>query len=83
MKVLNQLVNAVKTKLMNLMKQFHYLKDRCRKASEQFQNFNIFLESIALVLPDLAQFYHKSNWELDLPALRRTLPLPFAFDRVN
>ena len=58
-------------------------KDRCSKASKQFQNFNIFLESIALVLRDLTQSYHESNLELDLSAFRRTMPLPFAFDRVN
>ena len=41
-------------------------KDRCSKASEQFQDFNIFLKSIALVLRDLTQSYHESNWKLDL-----------------
>ena len=58
-------------------------KDRCNKASEQFQYFSIFLERISPVLRDLTQSYCESNWELHLSAIRRGLPLCFAFDRVN
>ena len=59
---------------------FSLFKDRCSKASEQFQYFNIFLERIVPVLRDLTRSYRESNWELHLTALRRALPLFFAFD---
>ena len=62
---------------------FSLFKDRCSKASEQFQYFNIFLEKIAPFLQNLTRSYCKSNWELHLTALRPALPLCFAFDRVN
>ena len=53
LKVLNQLVNAVKIKTNESNEAVSLFKDRCSKASELFQYFNIFLESITLVLRDL------------------------------
>ena len=45
-------------------------KDRCSKASEQFQYFNIFLERIAPALRDLTRSYREINWELYLSVYR-------------
>ena len=66
-----------------LNEAFSLFKDRCSKASERFQYFNIFLERIAPVLRDLTRSYRESNWELHLTALRRALPLCFVSDRGN
>ena len=43
----------------------------------------MFLEQIAPVLRDLTRSYRESNWKLHMLAVRRALPLCFAFDRVN
>ena len=41
------------------------------------------MEKIAPVLRDLPRSYRESNWKLHMPAVWRTLPLCFAFNRVN
>ena len=58
-------------------------KNKFSNVREQFQYFNVFLEQIAPVLRDLTRSYRESNWKLHLLAVRRVLPLCFAFDRVN
>ena len=49
----------------------------------QFRYWSIFLDELIPVINDLTLSFRESNWLLYLSALRRSIPLFFAFDRTN
>jgi len=52
-------------------------------ANNQFRFWNVFLNDIVSVLIDLNRSHREGNWELHVSAVRRALPLFFAFNRSN
>ena len=73
------------------------LEDDVEKLLEDLDSFGItgssrcllfeyrgkFINCIAPVLHDLTRSFHEGDWNLHLSAVRRTIQLCFAFDRVN
>ena len=51
--------------------------------NEQFRYWSTFLDELIPVIIDLTLSFRESNWLLYLSALRRAMPLFFAFDRSN
>lgn len=66
-----------------LIAGFLLFKVRFNETCQKFRCFNIFMEKIVSVLRDFTRSYRESNSELLLPAVCPTLPLCFAFDRIN
>ena len=62
---------------------FQEFKERGSNDSAQFCYWNTFLQDVAPILRDLTRSHREGDWELHLSAVRRALPLCFAFDRVN
>ena len=52
-------------------------------SSTQFRYWNNSLMDIYPILRDLTRSHKEGNWGLHLSAVRRALPLFFAFDRTN
>ena len=53
------------------------------KYNALFRYWSIFLDELIPVINDLTLSFRESNWLLYLSALRRAIPLFFAFDRTN
>ena len=53
------------------------------QVSNQFKFWNTFLQDFVSVVRDLARSHREGIWELHLSAIRRALPLFFAFNRTN
>ena len=51
--------------------------------SELWSYWNIFLDAIMPVVIDLTRSFRDANWKLHLSAIRRAMPLLFAFCRTN
>ena len=51
--------------------------------SELWSYWNIFLDAIMPVVIDLTRSFRDANWKLHLSAIRRAMPLLFAFGRTN
>lgn len=76
---------------------WRYFQDRCepyltsfkefitqrRSSNKEFRFWDTFLNDIAPVLMDLNRSHREGNWKLHLSAVRRSLPLFFAFNRTN
>ena len=88
-KNINETTESIKSTWESCQNEMHefievvLFKNKFSNISERFQYFNVFLEQIAPVLRDLTRSHRESNWKLHLSAVRRALPLCFAFDRVN
>ena len=59
-----------------------FVKKSCAE-SELFKFWNTFLNEIVSVLIDLTRSHREEGWNLHLSAVRRALPLFFAFNRTN
>ena len=60
----------------------HYIQDGERN-NDKFKYWNIFLDIIMPVLIDLTRSFREGNWMLHLSAVRRAMPLSFAFGHIN
>ena len=63
--------------------EFSIFQEKARDQSKQFQLWETFLKGIYPPLRDLKRSFREGNWELHLSAVRRSIPLVFAFDRTN
>ena len=63
--------------------KFKRFRENGRKNSDQFAFWDEFVETIYPPLRDLNRSHREGDWFLHLSAIRRSLPLSFAFDRVN
>ena len=63
--------------------EFEVFQTNGEKASNQFTFCNRFIKRIYPVLRDLTRSHREGNWPLHLSAVKRALPLLFAFDRTN
>ena len=63
--------------------EFEAFQTNGEKASNQFAFWNGFIKRIYPVLRDLTRSHREGNWPLHLSAVKRALPLLFAFDRTN
>ena len=59
-----------------------FLESDCLR-SKSFHFWNTFLNHILLVLIDLTRSHREGDWNLYVSAVRRALPLFFAFNRKN
>ena len=73
------------TKSLNgeLKQEFEKFKSNREKTSENFKFWNIFLDKIMSVITDLNRSFREADWCLYVSALRRAIPLFFAFGRTN
>ena len=69
--------------VVNFTKAFNKYKEAGKAQSEQFQYWSTFLDNLFPILRDLTRSHREGNWQLHLSAVRRALPLFFAFDRTN
>ena len=53
------------------------------KQSDRFKYWSIFIDSIMPVIQDLTMSFRNGDWNLHLSAVRRALPLFFAFGHTN
>ena len=63
--------------------EFKNFKANGEIESKQFRFWYNFIERIYPVLRDLTSSHREGNWQLYLSAIKRALPLVFAFDRTN
>jgi hypothetical protein len=68
---------------VNFMASMQEYKDARSEQSEQFRYWNTFLDIIFPILRDLTRSHREGNWQLHISAIRRALPLFFAFSRTN
>ena len=66
-----------------LITDFASLIQRAGEKSEKFRSWNIFLDTIMPAILDVTRSFRNANWDLHLSAVRRALPLLFAFGRTN
>ena len=62
---------------------FEEFRLNCCEISKQFCYWDRFINQIASVLRDLKRPFLETNWLLHLASIDRSIPLCFAFDRVN
>jgi len=60
----------------------YFISERC-SVNNQFKFWNVFVNDVVPVLMDLNRSHREGNWELHVSAVRRALPLFFAFNRSN
>ena len=53
------------------------------KISELWRYWSILLDKIMPVVTNLTQSFRDDDWKLHLSAIRRAVPLIFAFGRIN
>ena len=70
-------------KFIEVTKQFSTFIKSESQTSENFKYWSIFLDEIFPVLNDLTQSFCQSDWCKHLSAVRRAIPLFFAFGHTN
>ena len=75
--------NELKSLAAELKIEFEEFTLKGEQTSENFKFWNIFLDKIMPVLTDLTRSFREGKWSLYLSALRRAIPLFFAFGRTN
>ena len=71
------------SKILSFDEKFDEFKEYGCEKSQMFLYWNMFISNIAPVCRDLTRRFREANWELHMSAVSRTIPLCFAFDRVN
>ena len=67
---------------VNLSNNFHTFV-KADKISDKFKYWNLFLDVFMPIVMDLTRSFREADWNLHLSAVRRSLPLFFAFGRTN
>ena len=67
----------------NFIAEFTKYKEAGKLQSEQFKYWCLLLDEIMPVLRDLTRSHREGDWKLHISAVRRALPLFFAFGGTN
>ena len=66
----------------SLLTDFDNFRENGSARSPIFEYWDKFINCIAPILRNLTRSFREGNWNLHLSAVRRAIPLCFAFDRI-
>ena len=76
-------VERVRRHVADFIAGYTKYKEAGKLQSEQFKYWCLLLDEIVTILHGLTHSHHEGDWKLHISAVRRSLPLFFAFGRTN